>query len=84
MSGDDAELILMFSRSLLLTLPDKPSWETHITPVRQSVLVHITSTVSAKFSAQLCLLTEAGCVPRGQIHSETMVSLDVYYGNMHK
>ncbi|XP_023208245.1 interleukin-17 receptor E-like [Xiphophorus maculatus] len=53
---------------------DKPSWETHITPARQSVLVHITSTVSATFSAQLCLLTEAGCVPRGQIHSETMAT----------
>uniref|UniRef100_A0A3B5LRJ3 SEFIR domain-containing protein n=1 Tax=Xiphophorus couchianus TaxID=32473 RepID=A0A3B5LRJ3_9TELE len=56
-----------------LYMSDKPSWETHITPARQSLLVHITSTVSAKFSAQLCLLTEAGCVPRGQIHSETMV-----------
>uniref|UniRef100_A0A3P9NYB2 SEFIR domain-containing protein n=1 Tax=Poecilia reticulata TaxID=8081 RepID=A0A3P9NYB2_POERE len=67
------QLILMFSLSLLLTLPDKPSWETHITPVRQSMLVHITFTLSARFSAQLCLLTEAGCVPRGQIHSETLV-----------
>ncbi|XP_007562406.1 uncharacterized protein LOC103145078 [Poecilia formosa] len=53
---------------------DKPTWEAHITPVRQSMLVHITFTLSATFSAQLCLLTEAGCVPRGQIHSETLAT----------
>ncbi|XP_012719078.2 uncharacterized protein LOC105927036 isoform X2 [Fundulus heteroclitus] len=51
---------------------DKSSWETHITPGRQSMSVHITSAVPAKFSAQLCVLTESGCVPRGQIHSGTM------------
>ncbi|KAM4571276.1 interleukin-17 receptor C [Fundulus diaphanus] len=51
---------------------DKSSWETHITPGRQSMSAHITSAVPAKFSAQLCVLTESGCVPRGQIHTGTM------------
>uniref|UniRef100_A0A3Q2Q6C5 SEFIR domain-containing protein n=1 Tax=Fundulus heteroclitus TaxID=8078 RepID=A0A3Q2Q6C5_FUNHE len=60
---------------------DKSSWETHITPGRQSMSMHITSAVPAKFSAQLCVLTESGCVPRGQIHSGTMVSLHVQYAN---
>ncbi|MEQ2261685.1 hypothetical protein XENORESO_014139 [Xenotaenia resolanae] len=53
---------------------DEPSWETYVTPDRQSMSVHITSTLPAKFSAQLCVLTESGCVPRGQIHSETMAT----------
>lgn len=67
--------------SLFLTSTDKPSWETHITPGRQSMSVHISSTVPAEFSAQLCVLTESGCEPRGHIHSESMVSLGVQYGN---
>lgn len=50
---------------------DKTSWETHITPGRQSMSVHITPTVPAEFSAQLCVLTDSGCEPRGHIHSET-------------
>uniref|UniRef100_A0A3Q2E836 SEFIR domain-containing protein n=1 Tax=Cyprinodon variegatus TaxID=28743 RepID=A0A3Q2E836_CYPVA len=59
-----------------LSLEDKPSWETHVTAGIQSVRVHIISTVPARFSAQLCVLTESGCLPRGPLHIATMVSLD--------
>ncbi|XP_015239029.1 PREDICTED: interleukin-17 receptor E [Cyprinodon variegatus] len=55
-----------------LSLEDKPSWETHVTAGIQSVRVHIISTVPARFSAQLCVLTESGCLPRGPLHIATM------------
>ncbi|CAG6021632.1 unnamed protein product, partial [Menidia menidia] len=52
------------------------SWETHIGPGRRSISVFVTSSSPAKFSAQLCLLTEGECTPTGPVHSVTMGELD--------
>uniref|UniRef100_A0A8C4EII0 Interleukin 17 receptor E n=1 Tax=Dicentrarchus labrax TaxID=13489 RepID=A0A8C4EII0_DICLA len=51
---------------------DMSSWEVHIGPGRQSVLLYLTSSAPAKFSAQLCVLHETGCTPMEQVHSVTM------------
>ncbi|XP_026188942.1 interleukin-17 receptor E [Mastacembelus armatus] len=48
---------------------DMSSWEVDIGLGRQSVFVHITSSVPAKFSAQLCVLNEMGCTPIGLVHT---------------
>ncbi|XP_071780640.2 uncharacterized protein LOC139931127 [Centroberyx gerrardi] len=48
---------------------DMSSWEAHIGPGWQSVFVYLTSSVPAKFSAQLCVLNERGCTSRGHVHS---------------
>lgn len=53
------------------------SWEVYIGPGRQSVFLYLTSSAPAKFSAQLCVLNERGCTPMGQIHSVTMVSMQM-------
>nr|XP_033485006.1 uncharacterized protein LOC117258322 [Epinephelus lanceolatus]XP_033485007.1 uncharacterized protein LOC117258322 [Epinephelus lanceolatus] len=52
--------------------PDMSSWEVYIGPGRQSVFLYLTSNVPAKFSAQLCVLTNSGCTPMGQVHSLIM------------
>ncbi|XP_041654508.1 uncharacterized protein LOC121517064 isoform X2 [Cheilinus undulatus] len=52
--------------------PDESSWEVHIGPGRQSVLLHITSSVQATYSAQLCILNEKGCSSLGKVHSVTV------------
>ncbi|XP_028309979.1 uncharacterized protein LOC114467692 isoform X2 [Gouania willdenowi] len=44
---------------------DTPLWEAYVGPGRQSLLVYITSSVQAKFSAQLCELSERACTPIG-------------------
>ncbi|XP_008286445.1 interleukin-17 receptor E [Stegastes partitus] len=51
---------------------DMSSWEAYIGPSRQSIVVYLTSSAPAKFSAQLCVLTETGCRPMGPAHSLTM------------
>ncbi|XP_013871259.1 interleukin-17 receptor E [Austrofundulus limnaeus] len=51
---------------------EKPFWRTSTEAGRQSIVVLLTSTVPANFSAQLCVLTERDCTPRGEIHSLTM------------
>ncbi|KAK9514863.1 hypothetical protein VZT92_025549 [Zoarces viviparus] len=53
---------------------DMSSWEVNIGPGRQSVFVYLTSSVPAKFSAQLCVLKhpQRGCTPVGRVHSVTM------------
>ncbi|XP_044067908.1 uncharacterized protein LOC122883385 [Siniperca chuatsi] len=51
---------------------DMSSWEVYIGPGRKSVFLYLTSSVPAKFSAQLCVLNERGCTPMGQVHSVTM------------
>ncbi|XP_029912682.1 uncharacterized protein LOC115362755 [Myripristis murdjan] len=51
---------------------DMSSWEAHIGPGRQSLLVYLTSSVPAKFSAQLCILSETGCTSKGLAHSVRM------------
>uniref|UniRef100_A0A667ZRK6 SEFIR domain-containing protein n=1 Tax=Myripristis murdjan TaxID=586833 RepID=A0A667ZRK6_9TELE len=56
---------------------DMSSWEAHIGPGRQSLLVYLTSSVPAKFSAQLCILSETGCTSKGLAHSVRMVSVCV-------
>ncbi|XP_041861048.1 interleukin-17 receptor E isoform X2 [Melanotaenia boesemani] len=47
------------------------SWEAYIEPGMKSILVHLTSSSVATFSAQLCILTEWECTPTGPIHSVT-------------
>ncbi|KAM4562235.1 uncharacterized protein PAE49_010775 isoform 2-T2 [Odontesthes bonariensis] len=47
-------------------------WETYIGPGRQSISVFLTSSSPAKFSTQLCVLTEKGCTPMGTVHSVTV------------
>lgn len=44
-------------------------------PGRQSVFLHLTSSVPATFSAQLCVPDKRGCTPVGQVHSLAMVSM---------
>ncbi|XP_030277724.1 uncharacterized protein LOC115584441 isoform X2 [Sparus aurata] len=51
---------------------DMSSWEVYMAPGRQSVFLHLTSSVPATFSAQLCVPDERGCTPMGQVHSLTM------------
>ncbi|XP_059189069.1 interleukin-17 receptor C [Centropristis striata] len=51
---------------------DKSSWEVHHGPGRQSVFLYLRSSVPAKFSAQLCVLSRRECLPIGQVHSVTM------------
>lgn len=51
------------------------SWEVHVGPGRKSMFLYLTSSVRAKFSAQLCLLNERECTPVGQVHSVTMVNV---------
>lgn len=51
---------------------DMSSWEVYIGQGRQSILVYLTSSAPAKFSGQLCVLTETGCTPMGPTHSVTM------------
>uniref|UniRef100_A0A3Q1FW25 Uncharacterized LOC110958467 n=1 Tax=Acanthochromis polyacanthus TaxID=80966 RepID=A0A3Q1FW25_9TELE len=51
---------------------DMSTWEVNIGPGRQSILVYLTSSSPAKFSAQLCVLTKTGCTPVGPTHSVTM------------
>ncbi|XP_022060717.2 uncharacterized protein LOC110958467 [Acanthochromis polyacanthus] len=51
---------------------DMSTWEVNIGPGRQSILVYLTSSSPAKFSAQLCVLTKTGCTPVGLTHSVTM------------
>ncbi|XP_038579516.1 interleukin-17 receptor E [Micropterus salmoides] len=53
---------------------DMSSWEVHVGPGRKSMFLYLTSSVRAKFSAQLCLLNERECTPVGQVHSVTMDS----------
>ncbi|XP_010794220.1 interleukin-17 receptor E [Notothenia coriiceps] len=48
------------------------SWEVHMGPGRQSVVLFITSLAPASFSAQLCVLNERECTPMGQVHSVTI------------
>uniref|UniRef100_A0A3P8TC29 SEFIR domain-containing protein n=1 Tax=Amphiprion percula TaxID=161767 RepID=A0A3P8TC29_AMPPE len=56
---------------------DMSTWEVDIGPGRQSILVYLTSSSPAKFSAQLCVLTETGCTPVGPSHSVTMVNIHI-------
>ncbi|CAN9515406.1 unnamed protein product [Ophioblennius macclurei] len=51
---------------------DKPTWEVTIGPGRRSILVYLTSFVPAKFSAQLCVLSDRECTPTGPTQSVTM------------
>ncbi|XP_070767040.1 uncharacterized protein [Enoplosus armatus] len=51
---------------------DVSSWEVYIGPGRQSVFLYLSSSVPAKFSAQLCVFNERGCTPMGPVHSVTM------------
>ncbi|XP_015823700.3 interleukin-17 receptor E [Nothobranchius furzeri] len=51
---------------------EKPPWETSTEAGRRSIVVNLTSTIPAKFSAQLCVLTERRCTPMGPILSVTM------------
>ncbi|KAM6981635.1 uncharacterized protein LKV04_012381 [Tautogolabrus adspersus] len=51
---------------------DKSSWEAYIRPGRQSMFLYLTSSTQAKFSAQVCALSEEGCTPMGQVHSTTI------------
>ncbi|XP_068585884.1 interleukin-17 receptor E-like protein [Cebidichthys violaceus] len=51
---------------------DMSSWEVRIGPGSQSVCLYLTSSVPAKFSAQLCVLDQRGCRPVGPVHSVTM------------
>ncbi|XP_032376889.1 uncharacterized protein LOC116692581 [Etheostoma spectabile] len=51
---------------------DMSSWEVYIRPGRLSVFLYLTSSVPAKFSAQLCVLNKRGCTPMGLVHSVTM------------
>ncbi|XP_028266628.1 interleukin-17 receptor E isoform X2 [Parambassis ranga] len=51
---------------------DEPSWGVYIGPGCQSIVVHLTSSAPAKFSAQLCVLTEEGCVPSRETHTVTV------------
>uniref|UniRef100_A0A3Q1IPJ3 SEFIR domain-containing protein n=1 Tax=Anabas testudineus TaxID=64144 RepID=A0A3Q1IPJ3_ANATE len=48
---------------------DMSSWEAHIGPGRQSVIVYLTSLVPAMFSAQFCVLNKTGCSPIGPVHA---------------
>ncbi|KAM8863046.1 interleukin-17 receptor E isoform 2-T2 [Spinachia spinachia] len=48
---------------------EAPSWEVSYGPGRRSVFLYLTSSVPAKFSAQLCVLTARGCAPAGHVHS---------------
>ncbi|XP_024860269.1 uncharacterized protein LOC108231913 isoform X2 [Kryptolebias marmoratus] len=59
------------SRVSCLFKDEQISWQTSIEAGRQSISVLLTSAVPAKFSAQLCVLTEGGCAPRGALHSGT-------------
>ncbi|GAA6216407.1 interleukin-17 receptor E-like isoform X3 [Lates japonicus] len=51
---------------------DMSSLEVYIGPGKQSVLVYLTSSVPAMYSAQLCVLNETGCSPIGQVHTLRM------------
>nr|XP_046253351.1 uncharacterized protein LOC124063592 [Scatophagus argus] len=51
---------------------DMSSWEVYIRTGSKTVSVYLTSTDPAKFSAQLCVLSEKGCTPTGEIHTVTM------------
>ncbi|XP_061838220.1 interleukin-17 receptor E isoform X2 [Nerophis lumbriciformis] len=46
------------------------SWQARVEPQQYILSVYLTSTVPATFSAQLCILTEKECAPRGHIFSE--------------
>ncbi|KAM4610497.1 interleukin-17 receptor E [Polymixia lowei] len=48
------------------------TWEATTGPGRRSVFVYLNSSVPAKFSAQLCVLSESGCAPKGRVHSVEM------------
>ncbi|XP_047429530.1 LOW QUALITY PROTEIN: uncharacterized protein LOC124998929 [Mugil cephalus] len=48
------------------------SWNVYIGPGVQSISVYLTSSAPAKFSAQLCALSERGCSPIGLAHSVTV------------
>ncbi|XP_056131338.1 uncharacterized protein LOC130108444 [Lampris incognitus] len=51
---------------------DVSPWEAHIGAGRQGVFVYLTSSVPARFSAQLCILNERGCASQGHVHSIRM------------
>ncbi|XP_029974525.1 uncharacterized protein LOC115408071 isoform X2 [Salarias fasciatus] len=51
---------------------DRPTWEATLGPGRRSILVSVTSSAPAEFSAQLCVLSEGGCSPTGPTQSLRM------------
>ncbi|XP_068609505.1 uncharacterized protein [Brachionichthys hirsutus] len=51
---------------------DPSPWEVDVGLGRQSMLLYVTSSVPAKFSAQLCTLNERECTPTGDVGSATM------------
>uniref|UniRef100_A0A672YHS9 SEFIR domain-containing protein n=1 Tax=Sphaeramia orbicularis TaxID=375764 RepID=A0A672YHS9_9TELE len=65
---------------------DMSSWEVNIEPGVQRVFVYITSSVAAKFSAQLCILKSEGCAPIGVVHSGRMnnsaITINVLLSNV--
>lgn len=66
--------LTFFSSGLALT--EVTSWEASVEAGRRSIWVLLTSSVPAKFSAQLCVLTEGGCTPAGAVHSLTVVCIE--------
>lgn len=60
------------------SIAEIPGWEADVGPGRQSMVVHLTSSAPANFSAQLCVLTEVGCTPVGSVHSVAMVSINIH------
>lgn len=67
-------------------LVDMSSWEVSLGRGKQSVLLYLTSSIPATFSAQLCVLKNRTCVPAGEIHSVTTVrscSRGDVYAHMH-
>uniref|UniRef100_A0A8C6TKP8 SEFIR domain-containing protein n=1 Tax=Neogobius melanostomus TaxID=47308 RepID=A0A8C6TKP8_9GOBI len=59
--NDNTDLACVFS--------DMSSWMVHVDLRRQSILVYINSSVPAKFSAQLCKLSQTTCASIGDIQS---------------
>nr|XP_057907961.1 uncharacterized protein LOC131104616 isoform X2 [Doryrhamphus excisus] len=64
---------------------DMSSWWASIRPHRFTLFVHVNSTFPATFSAQLCVLTETECAPRGRVGSvraeaalETKISVPLH------
>ncbi|KAK0133363.1 Interleukin-17 receptor E [Merluccius polli] len=48
---------------------DESKWEARVGPGWRSLMVHLTSTVPASFSAQLCVLRHSGCYSIGHTYS---------------
>ncbi|KAL6119161.1 il17re [Pungitius sinensis] len=53
---------------------DMSSWEVSYGPGRHAVILYLTSSVPATFSAQLCVLTPRGCAPEGHVHAAAVES----------